>query len=269
MYSAIGKKIVTKKDIINGLTQMGLRSGMIVEVHSSLSSFGYVVGGAQTIVDALMEVITPAGTIIMPYQTCDNSEPSLWVNPPVEPESYKYIRENMPAYSRSGSDARNMGSVVENFRKRSDIVFSNHPQNSYIAWGQYAKALCNRQSLHFSLSQESPCARLYELKGFILLLGVNYDRATAMHLAEYRTECRPIVIQGSKVELDGYVQWKKYFDLDFDSDIFNNVGKVMEDKKMVAFNTIGESKVKLFRADMAIDEATAYFEKFICYDAYR
>ena len=46
MYSAIGKKIVTKKDIINGLTQMGLRSGMIVEVHSSLSSFGYVVGGA-------------------------------------------------------------------------------------------------------------------------------------------------------------------------------------------------------------------------------
>ena len=108
MYSAIGKKIVTKKDIINGLTQMGLRSGMIVEVHSSLSSFGYVVGGAQTIVDALMEVITPAGTIIMPYQTCDNSEPSLWVNPPVEPESYKYIRENMPAYSRSGSDARNM-----------------------------------------------------------------------------------------------------------------------------------------------------------------
>ena len=101
------------------------------------------------------------------------------------------------------------------------------------------------------------------------MLGVNYDRATAMHLAEYRTECRPIVIQGSKVELDGYVQWKKYLDLDLDSDIFNNVGKVMEDKKMVAFNTIGESKVKLFRADMAIDEATAYFEKFICYDAYR
>lgn len=269
MYTTLNKKVVTKKDIVKALSRMGLKRGMIVEVHASLSSFGYVVGGAQAVVDALMEVITLEGTILMPYQMVENSEPSLWVNPEVSPEIYRLVRENMPAYNFLGSDSMGMGKINDNFRKRSNIVFSNHPQVSYMAWGQYAKALCNRQSLHFPLAQESPAARLYELKGCVLLMGCDYDKCTCMHLAEYRTECRPIVISGSKIESEGHEIWKKYLDLDIDSGIFNEVGKMMENKRMVAINQIGESKVRLFRADLAIDEATNYLEKHLPYDLYR
>ncbi len=49
-------RVVTKTEIKKGLQDIGLSSGMSVEVHSSLSSFGYVEGGAATIVSSLMEI---------------------------------------------------------------------------------------------------------------------------------------------------------------------------------------------------------------------
>ena len=57
---------VTGADIIAGLRELGLTRGAGVMVHSSLKSFGRVEGGARTVIAALMEVITPAGTLMMP-----------------------------------------------------------------------------------------------------------------------------------------------------------------------------------------------------------
>ena len=91
------ESVVTKDSFINALKYVGLDSNMNIEVHASLSSFGYVAGGAMTIVDALMEVITDGGTILMPTQTSYNTDPSSWENPPALPSVWKEIRENMPA----------------------------------------------------------------------------------------------------------------------------------------------------------------------------
>ena len=66
---------LSKKEIVEILKNNGLESGMIVEVHCSLSSLGYVIGGAQTIVDALMEVVGYHGTILMAMQSSQNTEP--------------------------------------------------------------------------------------------------------------------------------------------------------------------------------------------------
>ena len=48
---------VTKKTIIKKLRQLGLKEGDSLCVHSSLSSLGYVVGGAESVIQALLEVI--------------------------------------------------------------------------------------------------------------------------------------------------------------------------------------------------------------------
>lgn len=77
------KKPLTIEGIANDLKQLGLKPGMAVIVHSSLSSFGYVVGGSVAIVIALMDVVTDQGTIIMPTHTSDYSDPAVWGNPPV------------------------------------------------------------------------------------------------------------------------------------------------------------------------------------------
>lgn len=252
--------VVTKNDLIQAFKANGLGPGMILEVHSSLSSFGFVVGGAQTVVDALIDVLGYSGTLLMPLQNSSNSEPTFWRNPPIQCNLTESIRKNTPVFDKKGSDTREMGAVVENFRRRDGIVVSAHPRCSYVAWGKYAKLLCNRHSLHFSLSEESPAARLIELKGYVLLLGCDYDRCTVMHLAEYRTDCRPILIQGSAVEIEGVPQWKKHLDLDIDSSDFPRIGKRMEEKNYVVQFKIQNAQCRLFRADIAVDEGIRYFE---------
>lgn len=263
------KTPTTKEQLKAALSKLGLKKGQIIEVHTKLSSFEWLVGGAQTVVDALMELETESGTIVMPCQRSGNSEPSDWENPPVLPEYYKTVREAMPPYSQTNSDMMAMGKTVENFVKREGVIQSLHPNVSFAAWGRYARLLCNRQSLHFPLAEESPTARLYELKGYVLLIGTDFDRATCMHLAEYRTDCRPIKINGACVDEGNGPEWKKYLDLDIDSEVFTKIGAIMKRKNMIREIMLGGSKIQFFSAQSAIDEATAYFEKTSVYELYR
>ena len=53
---------VTSQDLEQGFDTVGLETGDIVCVHSSLSSFGHVEGGPTTVITALLDCIGPAGT---------------------------------------------------------------------------------------------------------------------------------------------------------------------------------------------------------------
>ena len=58
--------MVTKKELKNKLIKLGIEPGMILGVHSSLSSFGELEGGAITVIDTLKELVTDEGSIFMP-----------------------------------------------------------------------------------------------------------------------------------------------------------------------------------------------------------
>mgnify|MGYP002527390468 CR=1 FL=1 len=60
---------VTRSDIIRDLEAMGLKTGDSVMVHSSLSSIGHVEGGAQTVVEAFLELLGRGGTLMVPTFT--------------------------------------------------------------------------------------------------------------------------------------------------------------------------------------------------------
>ena len=60
---------VTGEDIVAGLRDLEVHQGDVVMVHSSLSRFGEVVGGADTVIDALQNVIGPTGLLVMPTFT--------------------------------------------------------------------------------------------------------------------------------------------------------------------------------------------------------
>jgi len=252
---------LSKKEIVEILKNNGLESGMIVEVHCAMPKLGFVIGGAQTIVDALMEVVGYHGTILMAMQSSQNTEPTTWKNPPVDCELRAKIRENMPAFHRKESDTANMGAVAENFRRREGVVVSSHPSCAFAAWGKYAKFLCNHQSLHFALSEESATARLCELKASVLLMGTDYDSCTCMQLAEYRSDVRPIVMQGAAIEQKGARIWKQYLDFALDSSDFIPVGKLMEKNNLVRIFTMGEGVCRLFEAETAVNAAERYFKQ--------
>lgn len=268
-YHGSIKKMVTYESLKEALKSVGLGPNQIVEVHSSMRSFGYVAGGARTVVDVLMDLVTEGGTILMPSQTADNTDPSGWRCPPLAPELWKDLRENMPAYDPEKTELNGMGSVVENFRHRPGAVCSCHPALSYTAWGRYAKLMCNRQSLHFPLAEESPAARLYELKGNVLLLGCGFDSCTCMHLAEYRTECRPIIMESSCIMEDGKRSWKKYLNLDIDSEVFTKVRERLDKKGQIRSVNLAGGLIQMFPANAAVDEAAAYLEKNSIYNLYR
>lgn len=56
---------LTREEIENGFRDLGLLQGMFLEVHSSLSSFGHVEGGADTVIRALINIIGDEGAIVM------------------------------------------------------------------------------------------------------------------------------------------------------------------------------------------------------------
>ena len=260
---------VTKDSLIAELRKLGVSGNQIIEVHCRLSSCDYGIGGASTVVDALLEIAEDGGTILMPTHVAGNSEPSGWSKPAVTPSLYQEMRAALPAFDPKSSYIYGMGAVAENFRQRPGVIISSHPNVSYAAWGRYAKLLCNRQSLHFPLSEESPCARLYELKGSVLLLGSDFDTCTCMHLAEYRSDCRPICISAAKIKNEDGDEWKKYLDLKINNEAFMKIKKKMQEKKMIKESELGGCHIQFFSAAKAVDEATKYFEKTVVYDLYR
>ncbi|MBQ7975610.1 MAG: AAC(3) family N-acetyltransferase, partial [Clostridia bacterium] len=54
---------ITYKNLVDAFREIGIERGTILEVHSSLSSFGYVEGGAETVISALKDVVGTDGSI--------------------------------------------------------------------------------------------------------------------------------------------------------------------------------------------------------------
>lgn len=88
------REIVLKQDIINAFKNVGLEKGQTVIVHTSLSSLGFVCGGAQIVIEALLETVGPEGTIIMPTQSWKNLDPSTGVHWE-EPEEWHALSDKI------------------------------------------------------------------------------------------------------------------------------------------------------------------------------
>ena len=55
---------ITKGEILSAFNSLGIKVGHTLMVHTSLSKIGYVCGGAQTVIEALLEAVGEAGTVI-------------------------------------------------------------------------------------------------------------------------------------------------------------------------------------------------------------
>ena len=57
---------ITAEMLRAALSAAGVGDGSVIIVHSSLSRLGWVVGGAHTVVNALLHQVSPTGTVVMP-----------------------------------------------------------------------------------------------------------------------------------------------------------------------------------------------------------
>lgn len=249
----------TRDSIKAELRNLGVTSGMTILVHSSLSSVGWTIGGAVAVIQALMDVVTEQGTIVMPSQSVDVSDPTGWQNPPVAQEWWSIIRENMPAYHPDYTPTTGMGKIVEVFRTFPNVSRSNHPAFSFVAWGKDKTEILARHSLDFGLGEQSPLGKLYQRNAFTLLLGVGYKNNTCFHLAEYRVPQQDIIVRAAPILENGNRIWKEYQDLSFRDELFEEMGKAYEQENKIKIGKIGSADARLF----PLKEAVNFAEKWL------
>lgn len=246
---------VTVPNMIDDLRRLGVQAGDSLIVHSSLSKIGWVCGGPVAVVQALMEAVTPEGNLILPTHSGDLSEPSKWMMPPVPESWWDTIRETMPAFDPKTTPSRGMGAIPECFRTFEGVRRSGHPALSFAAWGKNADWIVRDHSLEFGLGERSPLARLYDLDGKVLLLGVSYDSNTSFHLAENRVPNPPRTWEGAPILENGVRVWRKYLEVDFDTDRFEEIGEDFEGACEVTQGKVGVADAKLFKQRNAVDYA--------------
>lgn len=253
---------VTKEMLVEDFRKIGLTEEMTVIVHSSLKSIGWVCGGTEAVISALIEVLTENGTLVMPTHTSDNSDPKEWENPPVPQSWFQIIRDSMPPFDPKTTPTTMMGKIPEAFRNWHGVKRSYHPCNSFAAWGKNAGLLTKNHSLDFAMGEDSPLGKMYKLNSFVLLLGVDYDRNTSFHLGEYRQPKLQIETAYGAILKNGKRVWQSYQDIPLDADDFLKLGNDFETElNLVKNGKIGDAKSKFFPQKKAIDFASNWFLK--------
>ncbi len=201
----------TRDSLRRDVQGMGIREGDVVLVHCSLRSLGWVSGGPVAVIQALLDAVGPAGTIAMPAHSAGLTDPANWRQPPVPPAWVEIIRSSMPAYEPAITPTRDMGAVAEAFRTWPKARRSAHPATSMAAWGRQADEITARHDLSDPLGPTSPSGALYRSNAKTLLVGVGFNRCTALHLAEQiRWPDRPSVQEGAPILVDGERQWVEF-----------------------------------------------------------
>ena len=254
----------TVQSIRDDLSALGVTPGMVLLVHSSLSSLGWVCGGPVAVVIALEEALGPGGTLVMPTHSGDLSEPSHWKNPPVPEDWWGIIRQTMPAYDVSMTPTRGVGVIPECFRSQEGTLRSLHPADSFAARGPEAEMIVGEHALDFSMGDGSPLARLYDLDGSVLLLGADFRCASSLHLAEYRANYpkKKPTRRGAPVLLEGRRAWLEYQDLDLDDSDFGAIGaNFAEETGLVRSGRVANGMAQLIPQRSFVDYAVKWMEE--------
>ncbi len=157
--------MVTKKEFKDALIKLGIKKGMTLEVHSSLSSFGRLEGGAETVIDTLKEIVTSEGSIFMPALRLSKEIP-------LTEEDKKLgltvkIKILPPEAERTA-----MGIIADTF-KRMPGTFCGPDFISTAGWGKHGEEAV-KGGLDYAIHNG----------GKALLLGVDIYKLTAMHYVE-------------------------------------------------------------------------------------
>jgi aminoglycoside 3-N-acetyltransferase len=152
---------LTREEIVAGLRALGVEPGMVLMVHSSLSAFGRVAGGADTVIEALLEVVGPEGTLMMPAMG----------------GAAIFDVEATPS---------NVGTITDVFWRRPDVTRSIHPTHSVAGRGPLVDELiAGHLDQPSAIGPDSPWGKIARrADGYLLFLGVDQDRNTLLHTAE-------------------------------------------------------------------------------------
>jgi aminoglycoside N3'-acetyltransferase len=151
---------IDRRSLVRAFRRLGMQRGDTVCVHSSLKSLGFISGGPNEVIEALIETVGPEGGIMMPSFPLTGS---------------------MAGYLDGGElfDVRvttsRSGALTEIFRQRDDVSRSLHPTNPVAAWGASAERLLRgHENSATPYGYATPYGRLVEEeRGCVLMMGTH------------------------------------------------------------------------------------------------
>jgi len=205
---------MNKADIKKCLSELGLKSGDVVIVHSSLSSIGQVEGGANTLIDAFLETVGGEGTLIAPV-------------------------------------FGNLGIFTHTLKARPEAVVSDCPLGTVAAIGADAEFICRdhwkADTVH---GNDSPYLKIAGLGGYVCLLGVDQDRNTTLHSVEALLELSYLGTKKATLESGSEKSWKYYPGPHRD---FIGLDHIMRESGNMKTGKIGKAVVRLMKSQDLID----------------
>src|SRR5579862_8994836 len=94
------------------LRSLGVGAGDMVMLHVSLSSIGFIAGGAMGLLLAVLDALGPEGTLVMPAFSSDLIDPGLWREPGLPPDWIDPLSGSWPAYDPARTPTTGVGCVA-------------------------------------------------------------------------------------------------------------------------------------------------------------
>jgi aminoglycoside 3-N-acetyltransferase len=180
-------RVVRRSELARDIRAIGVREGAILFVHTRMQALGWVVGGPETVVRALLDAIGPEGTVAAVASWCDIP---LRLEE-MSSEQRRAYREEMPGFDPEHSEANHRyGRVPERLRTWPGSAKSAHPDQRVVAVGPRAPWLTEPHALDDSFGADTPFARLVEADGQVLMLGAPLRSLTLLHHAEAIADVR-------------------------------------------------------------------------------
>lgn len=242
---------LTKAEIVRGFEQLGLENGDVVLVHSAMRTFGHIEGGADTVIDAFLEVLGEKGTLVVPtFCYIHEVEDDPIIGMPTEPSE--------------------MGIITRTALKHPEAHRSIAFRHSLTAIGRQSRVIAEVDPTLSEFDPRSSFGVLVSLNAKIVLLGVTYSSSTTFHLAEYISQVPYRHLPERKVRIrqkDGSLVQRTIIDYqpftytgDRSPD-YNRLGKIFEGDGRVKVAAIGNCAARCYNLRQMLDFTKEQIEK--------
>ena len=189
----------TAKELISLMQEMGMKSGSFICIHSSMKEFYNYTGTAEELIQGILDVLGPEGTLMMPAFPLPINE----------------LKKHKDYIFDASKDPTSAGYLQETFRKFPSVKRSLDVRHSVCAIGKLADSLTQgHQNCHDCWGEGSPWRQLCERGGLVFNLGLERSYMGTFH------HCIESILQYE------HPYWKQFFNTKHTYHYYDKNGKV-------------------------------------------
>jgi len=229
----MGDRTVPVSQLVRQLLDLGVEPGGVLVVHTSFSRVRPVEHGPLGLIAALLDSLGPQGTLVMPSMTDDDDHP----------------------FDPASTPCMGMGVVADTFWRMPHVLRSDSP-HAFAAIGPQAARVTAPHPVDRPHGLDSPVGRVYELDGQVLLLGVDHDANTTIHLAESLAGVRYRRAKYATVLMNGEPIRVNYREIDHCCQNFALVESWLDARGLQRRGKVGHAEARLARSRDIVEVAS-------------